>query len=275
MRLSRVPPRIRLSTASGDALRRSRAAASLAALIPLRRVEDFRAHAAHRRCSSFSANVLVNIKQYIYHEVRVEYHTWSHCDHRLLTLLRRSSARRRKSSERDSDLLLPAPAPVGILSRMTVVSNRIPQPGGTGNVGALRTLKAVQRASPVGPIGHRSMAASVRIVGSLFRRSTVRISPPVSVGLRTIETGGVSLAQRQTPRAFGRSRPPCKSQQTASAAARHRSRYRPQTPDPRPTQRRPYTGVMWTAALPCSVPLSFDSRAVERKRPSATGASSG
>ncbi len=77
----------------------------------------------------------------------------------------------RKSSKRDSDLSLPAPTPVGILSRMTV-ANRISQPGWTGNVEALWTMKAVRRASPVGPIGHRSMAASVRIVGSLCGSST-------------------------------------------------------------------------------------------------------
>jgi hypothetical protein len=118
-----------------------------------------------------------------------------------------------KSSERDSDLSLPAPALVGTLSRMTVVSNRIPQPGGTGNVGALRILKAVRRASPVDPIGHRSMAASVRTGDSLTRRSTVRVSPPVSVGLRTIETGVARLAQCQAPCAFAPNRLRCKSPQ--------------------------------------------------------------
>jgi hypothetical protein len=124
----------------------------------------------------------------------------------------------RKSSERKPDLSLPAPSPVAILARTTVVSNRIPQPGGTGNVGAPRTLKAVRRASPVGPIGHRSMAASVRIVGSLFGRSTVRVSPPVSVGLRTIETGGANLAQRQNLRAFARVSLGAKAHKTASTA---------------------------------------------------------
>ena len=99
--------------------------------------------------------------------------------------------------------MLPDTAPAR-LPGMRLNAHRISQPGGTGNVGALRTLKAVQRASPVGPIGHRSMAASVRNVDSLFGRSTVRVSPPVSMGLRTIEMGGANLAQRQDLRAFAR-----------------------------------------------------------------------
>jgi hypothetical protein len=101
---------------------------------------------------------------------------------------------------------------------MAVIANRISQPGWTGNVGALGTLKTVQRASPVGPIGHYSMAASVRIVDSLVRRSTVRISPPVSVGLRTIETGGANLVQRQSLRAFARVSLDAKVHKTASTA---------------------------------------------------------
>ena len=104
------------------------------------------------------------------------------------------------------------------LSCMYGNAHRIPQPGGTGNVGAPRTLEAVQRASPVGPIGHHSMAASVRIVDSLVRRSTVRISPPVSMGLRTIETGGANLAQRQNLRAFARVSLDAKVHKTVSTA---------------------------------------------------------
>jgi hypothetical protein len=204
----------------------------------------------------------------------VKCHTWSHCDHPSLGHLRRSTPRQRKSSESDSDLSLPAPAPVGILSLMTAIANRISQPGGTGNVGVLRILKAVRRASPVGPIGHRSMVASVRNVDSLFGRSTACVSPPVSMGLRTIETGGASLAQRQTPRAFARSRPPCKSQQTP-LPRRYRSRYRLQTPDPRADATSTVHGrhADGGSCMLCSAVI--DSRVVERQRPSATGASSG
>jgi len=62
------------------------------------------------------------------------------------------------------------------------------------------------------------MAGSVRIVDSLCGSSTVRYLPPVSVGLRTIETGGANLAQRQNPRAFVRVSLGAKAHKTASTA---------------------------------------------------------
>lgn len=62
------------------------------------------------------------------------------------------------------------------------------------------------------------MAVSLRNIGSLFGRSIVRVSPPVSVGLRTIETGGANLAQRQNLRAFARVSLGAKAHKTASTA---------------------------------------------------------
>ena len=159
---------------------------------------------------------------------------------------------------------------------MTAVSNRIPQPGGTGNVGALRTLKAVQRASPVGSIGHRSMAASVRNVGSLCGSLTVRFSPPVSMGLRTIETGGANLAQRQDLRAFARVSLDAKVHKTASAALdRSRSSSRRPIRGRRKVD-RPGASCRAVRIFGSACPaVGDDSRVVERYRPSAAGASSG
>jgi hypothetical protein len=159
---------------------------------------------------------------------------------------------------------------------MAVIANRISQPGWTGNVGALGTLKTVQRASPVGPIGHYSMAASVRIVDSLVRRSTVRISPPVSVGLRTIETGGANLVQRQSLRAFARVSLDAKVHKTASTALdRSRSSARARSAaDAKSIVQGRHVELVRIFGSACPA-VGDDSRVVERYRPSATGASSG
>ncbi len=159
---------------------------------------------------------------------------------------------------------------------MTPSVAEIPQPGGTGNVGALWTLKAVRRASPVGPIGHRSMAASVRNVGSLCGSLTVRFSPPVSVGLRTIETGDTTWRNART---YGPLRESASVQKSTKPPRRRRIDLDPApAPDPRPTQSRSSRGVMsstvriFGSACPA---VGDDSRVVERYRPSAAGASSG
>jgi hypothetical protein len=102
-----------------------------------------------------------------------------------------------------------------MLPCMAMEASRISQPGRTGTVGALRIVKAAQRTrSSVDPIGCRSAAASSRNASSLFGSSMSRTSPPVSVGLRTIETGGSSPAQRQVSWAFARVNAPCKSPHT-------------------------------------------------------------
>jgi hypothetical protein len=123
-----------------------------------------------------------------------------------------------------------------MLPRMAKDATRISQPGGTGNVGALRIVKAAQRTlSSVDPIGRRSAVASSRNPSSLCGSSTSRASPPVSVGLRTIETGGANLAQCQTPRALQRFNSRCKSPETR-VCGRPTMTIRP-TSDPRSPRR--------------------------------------
>jgi hypothetical protein len=135
-------------------------------------------------------------------------------------------------------------------SRMRLNAHRISQPGWTGNVGALRTVKAVQRASPVGPIGHRSMAALVRTVASLFASSIARASVPVSVGRSTIETGVARLAQCQDPRDFASIHPRCKSLQIRLHGGLIVTTMSSPTSDPRSLQQRSSRDVMWSAAGP-------------------------
>ena len=62
------------------------------------------------------------------------------------------------------------------------------------------------------------MAAPLRNVKPLVGSLILRSSPPVSVGLRTIETGGANLAQRQELRAFARVSLGAKAHKTASTA---------------------------------------------------------
>lgn len=108
-----------------------------------------------------------------------------------------------------------------MLPRMAKDATRISQPGGTGNVGALRIVKAAQwTLSSVDPDGRRSVAASSRNPSSLFRSSTGRTSPPVSMRLCAIETGGANLAQCQALRGFDAHGLPCKSPENRLAGTR-------------------------------------------------------
>jgi len=125
-----------------------------------------------------------------------------------------------------------------MLAAMARTAYPMSQPGRTGNLGALRIVKAAQRtSSSVDPTGRRSAVVSLRSISSSVWGFTLRLPPPVSMGLRTIETGGAKLAQRQNPRAFPPNDLRYKSPKSAFGAARS-SRLRPQAPDPRAMQRR-------------------------------------
>ena len=107
-----------------------------------------------------------------------------------------------------------------MLLRMTCIAPRIPQPGRTGNPKVLGTVKAARRTIlSVGPIGHRSVAAASRNDGLPLWSSALCIFAPVSVGLRTIETGAARLAQRQALRAFAPNDVDAKVRKSASTAA--------------------------------------------------------
>jgi hypothetical protein len=93
----------------------------------------------------------------------------------------------------------------GTLTRMTDKASHISQPGWTGNLGALRIVKAAQRtSSSIDSIDRRSAVNSVCSVSSSCWSLALRVLAPVSVTLRDIETGGVNLAQCQNPWALRR-----------------------------------------------------------------------
>lgn len=166
----------------------------------------------------------------------------------------------------------------GILSGMASHAERISQPGRTGNVEVLRIVKAARRtSSSVDPVGYRSMAASSRTVSSPRGSLALRFLRPASVGLRSIETGGSKLAQGQIPCAFPGHDAPCKSRQSCLRGSDIESGVvRKRLIRGRRKVDRAETSGGRRHALQSSVLLSErDSRAVERKRPSATGASSG
>ena len=102
-------------------------------------------------------------------------------------------------------------------------------------------------------------------------------STPVSVGLRTIETGGENLAQCQAARAIAANELRCKSRENRLRCVNvdnDVARERPIRVDATSIVR----GRPVEAARPALVVLSCcspDSRAVERYRPSVTGALSG
>ena len=157
-------------------------------------------------------------------------------------------------------------------------ATQMSQPGGTGKLGCLRIVKAAQRTlSSVDPIGCRSAVASSRKASSAPRSSMLREMSPVSVGLRTIETGGAKLAQRQSPRALQRFNVDAKVHKPASKASISGGKSRP-APDPRSLQRRSSRGVSRSRKdlrIRLSRCLYPGSRQVERDRPSAAGALSG
>ena len=180
------------------------------------------------------------------------------------------------SVENDFGFSMSAPPPPFILGNMIVVEYRIPQPGGTGNFGALRTLKAVQRASPLGRIGGRSIAASVRYVESLFWELDERLTARLC-GASHHRDGWRKPGATPEPAGLCADHPRCKSPQSRLDGTESISIQQP-APDPRPTQSRSFRGVMsstmriFGSACPA---VGDDSRVVERYRPSATGASSG
>ena len=93
-----------------------------------------------------------------------------------------------------------------------MLSNEMSQPGRTGNARVLRIVKTAQRAfASVDPTGHRSVVVTLRNRCCSVGSSVLRRLPPVSVGLRTIETGGANLAQRQALSAFASNALRCKS----------------------------------------------------------------
>jgi len=105
-------------------------------------------------------------------------------------------------------------APFESVETRGMLSNEMSQPGRTGNAGVLRIVKAAQRAfASVDPTGHRSVVVSLRSRCCSAWSSLLRLPPPVSVGLRTIETGGDNLAQRQALSAFASDALRCKSPQ--------------------------------------------------------------
>ena len=162
---------------------------------------------------------------------------------------------------------------------MDACANRISQPGWTGNAGVLRIAKAAQRtAMSDDPNGDRSIAASSRNVSSPFGSSMLRIRPPVSVGLRTIETGGSNLAQRQDPRAFAPRLSRCKSRKTRVYGDDIRGCRHPRLIRDRRNVERSEASCS-TREDPSGIRLSRcrnrNSREVERERPSLAGASSG
>lgn len=188
------------------------------------------------------------------------------------------SGTRRKSFRCRSGFLAAALDRVRHAGDMGTVANQISQPGWTGNLGALRIVKAVQRApSSVDPIGRRSSAESSRDASFSSWSSRLRFSSPVSVGLRTIETGAAILAQCQSPWTSRRFSVDAKVQ---NAPLRHRHRIRCRRPRPirdRYHIDRPGTPC-WGArgSSDPSVLLSeIGSREIERERPSAAGASTG
>ena len=165
-----------------------------------------------------------------------------------------------------------------MLAAMVSPTNPMSQPGRTGNVGVLRIVKAAQRTSPsIDPTGHRSVVVSLRSGGCFVWGTALRFRPPVSVGLRTIETGAANLAQCQSPWASRRFSVDAKVQ-NPPLWRRHRRRCR----RPRPIRDRYHIDRPGT---PCwgaqgssdpSVLLSeIGSREIERERPSVAGASTG
>ena len=154
-------------------------------------------------------------------------------------------------------------------------THRMSQPGRTGNLGVLRIVKSAQRTgSSVDPIGRRSVVVILRSVGSSLRSSTLRFPPPVSMALRTIETGGAKLAQRQSPWAFAATRRRCKSPEIR-LCGHPVLRLRPAA-DPRSLRRSSRAAMQSTAgSSDPSAPLSKDSREIQRYGSSAAGAPTG
>ena len=138
---------------------------------------------------------------------------------------------------------------------MTSTVTRISRPGWTGNLGALRIVKAVQRTlSSVDPIGHRSMVVTSCNVDSPTGSSMLHIFSPVSVGLRNIETGGENWRNVSIHGLFIE-RSSVQKPTKPPPARRNRSRLRSQSPDPRLMQCRSLLGDIWSAdrsSLSCS-----------------------
>jgi hypothetical protein len=78
------------------------------------------------------------------------------------------------------------------------------QPGRTGNLSAADRESCAADTLVRRSIGHRSMTASSCTLGSPVGSLFVCTTSPVSVGLRTIETGANKLAQRQSLRGLQR-----------------------------------------------------------------------
>ena len=165
-----------------------------------------------------------------------------------------------------------------ILLGMTSGLNKISRPGWTGNLGALRIVKAAQRTlSSVDPIDRHSVVVYSRNVDSVVWSLALCVSPPVSVRLRGTETGGVNLAQGQTLRAFAATRVDAKVRKSASLAVVSGMMARPhlirgRCKIDRPEMSRRARKDLFDPSVPL---LEINSRAVERKKPSAAGASSG
>ena len=135
-----------------------------------------------------------------------------------------------------------------MLAAMVSPTNPMSQPGRTGNVGVLRIVNAAQRTSvSVDPTGHRSVVVNLRSACSSVRSSTLRLPPPVSVGLRTIETG-VPNWRNARPGVLLRRISSMQKPTKLPLRRRHLYRCRSQTSDPRSTQSRSFRDVMWDAA---------------------------
>jgi hypothetical protein len=87
---------------------------------------------------------------------------------------------------------------------MATNATQISQPGWTGNPSAADRESCAADTLVRRSIGHRSMTASSCTLGSPVGSLIVCTTSPVSVGLRTIETGGTKLAQSQSLRGLQR-----------------------------------------------------------------------
>jgi hypothetical protein len=162
-----------------------------------------------------------------------------------------------------------------IVRCMVFITYEMSQPGRTGNVGVLRIVNAAQRTSvSADPIGHRSVVVNLRSVGSSDWSSMLRLPPPVSMGLRAIETGGANLVQRQSPWAFAAARCRSKSPIVRLHGGHVASNRVLPASDPRSGKQRSSRDVEWRPkkrsrwSLPCCQSLTaVRSNVNDRARP--------
>ena len=173
---------------------------------------------------------------------------------------RRLALEPRKPARRDFIFLLSSTDACGKLLYMR--PHRISEPDGSGNQ-ALQTVKAARwTISSVGLVGHRSVAMSSRSTCLPRWSLALCFFPPVSVGLRTIETGGANLVQRQSLGAFAASRCRCKSPIVRLYGGHFASNRVPPASDPRSGRQRSSRDVKWRPikrsrwSLPCCQSLT-------------------